>query len=513
MAPAARRGRSSGLASPPDPKIDEVQPHNNAAELPPKPNSATWVEPHLRPAVPSYKDHYVKDYEGNISTVHMKALGHMPTQKDVDKRYVLKGVKGTRKNEAGTRPTTPVVAPAPAPAPAPRASAPPVINGKDVDSDFAPSTRASGKPTLTPAEPGQLPPKVFDPEDPKGPLRLKGVVEHVVQRAVERNTPDLGKAIEKLWLASFADPAIVDLIDAVLSQKPTPEQVTEFQRRVKIARSQINEANGSPKHSSSGKGSNSKSSLKSPSKRGRGSHKRRLETTEEVSDAPGSNINAESNNATLQHHNNNSMANGTPSKRPTKRNKRSTSISSSTSSLSSLASSDQGLPPPNERHSSAPIPPPSLLSPHDKQQAGPKLHSFPLSNPSKSSSKRSFDSPAPSADDEAAAKRRKLRQTFDVTVNDSEVRKPLTTGHQPPGRLTVTKPPLSLRAQLPRARSAASHPHLDDDLDVESSLSPVNGDLLVPPFANERTLARGPTPIRLGRPPKNANKGARVKMS
>jgi len=512
MAPAARRGRSSGLASPPDPKTDEVQPHNSAADLPSKPNSAAWVEPHLRPPVPSYKDHYVKDYEGNISTVHMKALGHMPTQKDVDKRYVLKGVKGSRKNEAGTRHTTPVVAPAPAPAP--RASTPPATNGKDVDSDFTPTTRASGKPTLTPAEPGQLPLKVFDPEDPKGPLRLKGVVEHVVQRAKERNTPDLGKAVKKLWLASFAEPAIADLIDAVLSQKPTPEQAADFQRRVKIARSQINEVNGSPKHSSSGKGSDSKSSLKSPSKRDRGSHKRRLETAEEVSDAPGSNINGDSNNATMQHHNNDSMANGTPSKRPTKRTKRSTSISSSTSSLSSLASSDQGLPPPNERHSSALIPPPpSLLSSSDKQQAGPKLHSFPLSNPSKSSSKRSLDSPAPSADDEAAAKRRKLRQTFDVTVNDSEIRKPLTTDHQPSGRLTVTKPPLSLRSQHPRARSAASHQRLDDDLDVESSLSPVNGDLLAPPFANERILARGSTPTRLGRPPKNVNKGARVKMS
>lgn len=510
MAPAARRGRSSGIASPPDPKPDEAQPHNNAVDLPPKPNSAVWVEPHLRPAVPSYKDHYLKHYEGNISTIHMKALGHMPTQKDVDKRYVMKGVKGTRKNEADTRHTTPVVAPPPAPAS--RASAPPTTNGKDVDNDFTPTTRASAKPTLTPAEPGQLPPRVFDPEDPRGPLRLKGVVEHVVQRARERNTPDLGEAVRNLWLASFGEPAIADLIDAVLSQKPTPEQATEFQRRVKIARNQINEVNGSPKHSSSGKGSDSKSSLKSPSKRDRGSQKRRLETAEEVSDAPGSNINGDSNHATMQHHNTESMANGTPSKRPTKRVKRSSSISSSTSSLSSLTS-DQGLPPPNERHSSAPIPPPSLLSSSDKQQAGPKLHSFALSNPSKSSSKRSLDSPAPSADEEAAAKRRKLQQTFDVTVNDSEVRKPLTTGHQPLGRLTVIKPPLSTRSQLPRARSAASHQHLDDDLDVESSLSPVNGDLLAPPFANERVLARGPTPTRLGRPPKNVNKGARVKMS
>jgi len=508
MAPAARRGRSSGLASPPDPKTDDIQPQSDAVDLPPKPNSTAWVEPHLRPPVPSYKDHYVKDYEGNVSTVHMKALGQMPTQKDVDKRYVVKGVKGTRKNEAGTRHTTPVVVPQPAP----RLSAPPATNGKDVDGDYTPTIRAAGKPTLTPAEPGQLPPKLFDPEELKGPLRLAGVVESVIQRAEERNTPELGKAVKRVWLDSFKEPAIADLIDAVLSRKPTPEQAAEFQRRVKIAKSQINEVNTSPKHSSSGKGSNSKSSLKSPSKRDRGSLKRRLETAE-VSDAPGSNINGDSNNATMQHQNNDSMANGTPSKRPTKPTKRSTSISSSTSSLSSLASSDQGLPPPNERHASAPIPPLSLLSPSDKQQAGPRLHSFPLSNPSKSSSKRSLDSPAASADDEAAAKRRKLRQTFEVTVNDSEVREPLTAGHQPSGRSAVAKPPFSLRSQPPRARSAASHQRLEDDLDVESSLSPVNGDFLAPPFANGQMSARGPTPTRLGRPPKNVNKGARVKMS
>lgn len=281
MAPN-RRGRSSGLASPPETKPDDVQPQRNTSNMTPNPFSAVWVEPYQRPPVPSYKDHYVKEYEGNISTVHMKALGQMPTQKDVEKRYALKGVKGARKNEGGTRQTTPAVAPQP-----PRqASAPPATNGKDVDSDYTPTTRASGKPSLTPAIAGQLPPKVFD-ADPKGPIRLKRVVESVVRRAEERKTPELGKAIEKLWLDSFREPAIAELIDAVLSQKPTPEQSAEFQRRVKVAKSQISEVNESSKQSSSGKGSDSKSSLKSPSRRDRGSLKRRLETAEGVRMRPG----------------------------------------------------------------------------------------------------------------------------------------------------------------------------------------------------------------------------------
>lgn len=215
----------------------------------------------------------------------------------------------------------------------------------------------------------------------------------------------------------------------------------------------------------------------------------------------------------MQDNSNHLLTNGTPSKRPSKQSKRSTSISSSTSSLSSLTSSDQGLPPPNDRDSSVPIPPPSSFSSSDKQQAGPKLHTFSLNRRSKSTSKRSLDSPALSADDEAAAKRRKLRQTFDVTVTDSDVRDPLTTNHKPWSGSLAAKPVLSLRSQPPRARSAASHQRLDDNFDTESSLSPVNGDLLAPPFAGEQTLHRGPTPTRLGRPPKNVKKGARVKMS
>ena len=500
-----------------DAATGDDQPPNNAAHLPPKPSSLEWVEPNLRPPAPSFQDY--KGYERNHILKHMMPLGHMPTQKEKDK--ILKtdsarkstqpknGKNAAHKEDADTREATPVFTGESEP----RASAPPCTNGKDVDKDYTPA--APPKSTLTKAT-AQLPPKSSNLKATTGPARLKGVVEAALKRAEELNNPYLGKAVEKLWHDSFENPAIAELMDAVLSQKPTAQQAAEFQSRVQTAKKQIKDGDRSHRHSSTGTGSVSKSSLKSPSKSDRGSVARRLETAEEFSDAPRSNTNRESNPPSMKQHDKYMNTNGTPSKRAAKRTKRSTSTSSSTSSLSSISSSEQDLPPPSERHLSTTVPPPSSLSSSDKQQVGPKLHSFPLNNRYKSSSKRPLNFPAQSADDspeEAVAKRRKLQQTFEVTVNDSEVREPLTMNPQRLGKSPQANTLLSLRTQQPRMRNGTNHQSLGDDFDAESSLSPVNGDLLAPPFADEQMLTRGATPTRLGRPSKQIRKGARVKMS
>ena len=495
------------------PTMDEGRSVTDAVPLPPK--STEWVEPHLRPSAPSYRD-YANHYQGNSSTKYMKALGQRPTQADkekifhVDKRDKKRGVR----KDTDTREATPgVPRESEARVSEPRVSAPPSTNGKDVDGDYVP--QGSLRAPLTKAK-DQLQPKPFDPDDPKGPMRLKGVIEAVIQRATARKTLELGRAVERVWHDSFQEPAIADLIDAVLTQRPKPEQTAEFQRRVKDAKAQIKEAEALTKNPSTDKGSKSKTS--SPLANGdRGSVKRRLEVTDESSEAPGSNINGASANPAMQQHDENMNAHGTPSKRSTKRMKRSTSTSSLTSSLSSISSSEHDLPPPTASDPAATIPPESSTSSSDKPQVWPKMHSFLLNNQSKSSNKRSISSPAPSVDDtpeEAAAKRRKLQKTFDVTVNNSELREPLTTISQ---QMAESPPAESLppRSKSSRMRNGTTPHGLDEDYGAESSLSPppTNGDLLAPPSADDHLLARGTTPTRLGRPPKYPRKGARIKMS
>lgn len=499
--------RSSRLASPLAPTTDDDRPSTGSVPLPPKPTGLEWVEPHLRPPAPSFRDYSVHSY-GNSSTKDMKPLGYKPTQADkakyfdVDKRDQR---KGGRKG-AETREATPGALRDPDQGVSePRISALPSINGRDVDGDYIPTIPP--RIALTKVK-DQLPPKVFTAEDPKGPEKLRGVIESVLKRATERNTLELGRAVERVWQDSFQDPSIVELIDAVLTQRPTAEQTAEFQRRVKVARGQIKDAEESLKRSSTVKDSTAKSSPHSING-DRASVKRRLETADESLDALGSNINGASANPAMQQHSKNMNINGTPSRRSAKRAKRSNSTSSLTSSLSSISSSEQDLP------ATITIPPPSCISSSDKQHSGPRLHSFPLNNHLKSSNKRSFSSPARSAEDtpeEAAAKRRKLQQTFDLTVNDSEVRQPVT--QQAMAELPQTNR-LPSRSKFSRFRNGATPNGVDDDFGAESSLSPppMNGELLAPPFADEQTATRGTTPTRLGRPPKHVRKGARIKMS
>ena len=513
MAPA-RRMRSSRLASPLEPTTEVAQPANDVTHLPPKPTSLEWIEPHLRPPAPSFRD-YPNYYEGNESTKFMKALGHIPTQAEKAKYFELfpnNGRKGARK-DVGTREATPGVPRESEPRVSePRVSATTYTNGKNVDGDYIPT--AHPKPVLTKAK-DQLPPRAPSIEATKGPARLRGVVESVLKRAEELNNSILGKAVERVWHDSFKEPAIADLIDAVLSQKPTPEQAAEFQHRVKIAKSQIKDAEGSPKQSSTGTDVNSKEPHEFINSK-RGSVKRRLETADELSDARGSNVNGDFNNTTMQQQGTQMDVNGTPSKRPAKRTKHCASNASSTSSLTSVSSSELQVPPPVAGDSSTTTLPPLSLSPSDKQQAGPRLHSFPLNNHYVSSNRRSLSSPAQNANDsleDLAAKRRKLQQTFEVTVNDSEVREPLATMQRRLAKLTqaTTRPS---RSRPPRTRDGTNDQSLENDLDVESSLSPPNENLLAaPPFPEEQMLTRGTTPTRLGRPPKYARKGARVKMS
>ncbi|KAL8822752.1 MAG: hypothetical protein Q9191_006519 [Dirinaria sp. TL-2023a] len=512
---SARRMRSSRLTSPVNATATDSEPPSLEVKATSMPQSGVWQEPALRPPAPSFEDY--KGYERNAILKNMMPLGHFPSQKEKDR--ILRsdvpaarkstlpkmGKKTPPKDDADTREATPVVNHVGSRDSAPKTT---IVNGKKGNGIYGSTAFAEPPPVLKAT--GQKIPDVPNPSSP-GRVRLKSVVDAALRRATEQGNPYLGKAIERLWQDSIKEPRIADLMEAVLSRRPTPQQTEEFQERVKIAKKACKEADMSARHPSSGVNSASKSAMQSPSKSDRGSVARRLGTAEDSSDAPGSNRNL--NPPSLKRHANHMDVNGTPSKseRPSKRHKRLKSFSSSTSSLSSISSTENEPPSRHDKGSSA-TDQPQLLSPLGKQPIGPRLHSFPLNTNYRSSNRQPANHDTQSAEDtvdETDAQRRKLRKTHDVTVNDSNLRKPLNGAVQQLIRSERATPSITIKAAQSRLRNGG----LTDDVDVESSLSPLDGELLAPPFPSDQMVTRGATPNRLGRPPKNMRKGARVKMS
>ena len=402
---------------------------------------------------------------------------------------------------------------------------------KDEDRDYTPTTAA--RPLSAKGASTQTTHTTVNSRSSAREQRLKAIVESAVKRAEELNNPYLGKAVQELFNRSLHDRTLADLLDAVLSQKPTQQQTAAFQAMVKQTRKEIKDAEKEAlRQPSTAPTSNLKSSMKSPTKGDGGSAVRRGVTTEELSDAPGSNTNRDINPPSSRSRAKRMDANGTPSKpeRPAKRVKRTYSNASSTSSLSSLTSEPfKRSPRPtfnsdpfvisSANNGPPPLPPPEyrhLGLSYDRPSVGPKLHSFPLKGRSKSASKAS-DTPSVSAPDpsvdEVVAKRRQMQKTFTYTVNDSAVRdnaviKPL----QQRRKSHQVASPLPLRTNT-RLRNGAHRQDLSQDHDVPSSASSYHGELLKPPTVDGQILTRGATPSQLGRPAKHVKKGARIKMS
>ena len=511
---SSRRMRSSRLPSPANATTTDSEPSSVEVKANSNSDERVWEEPSLRPPAPSFEDY--KGYERNSILKNMMPLGHFPSQKEKD-RILRSDIPGVRKaiaskngknlppkDEAETREATPVGNYVGSRESAPKVT---VVNGKK-GSGFSGFTLPSEPLPLSKAT-DQKVPDMSNNANPSGKVRLECVVEAALRRATEQGRPYLGKAIERLWQDSIKEPGIADLMDAVLSRRPTPQQTQEFQERVRIAKRACKDADMSARHSSTGANSLSKSAIQSPSKSDRGSVARRLGTAEDSSDAPGSNTNRDLNPPSLKRHAKHMDAIGTPSKpeRPSKRSKRLESFSSSTSSLSSISSTENDHPR-NEKGSSATAPP-ALRSP---SAVGPKLHSFPFNTRYRSTKRQRSNHDTQSGEDtvdESDAKRRRLQKPHDVTINDSNIRQALSGTAQQPTTSERATPLITIRAAQSRLRNGG----ITDELDAESSLSPVDGELLAPPFPTDQMVTRGATPNRLGRPPKNARKGARVKMS
>lgn len=97
-----------------------------------------------------------------------------------------------------------------------------------------PSTPANGsRPTASaPWLNGNAP----NSKTPQGRQRLSMVVDAAIERSAQVGNVDLGRAIKKLYDESLSNGLLADLLDAVLAQKATPEQIHQFQTYVRNAR-------------------------------------------------------------------------------------------------------------------------------------------------------------------------------------------------------------------------------------------------------------------------------------
>ncbi|KAF2173556.1 hypothetical protein M409DRAFT_61920 [Zasmidium cellare ATCC 36951] len=221
-----------------------------------------WVEPSLAAPKPSYQDHGAGPY-GVLE--HMQPLGEAPSAK-VKAR--VKG-EGPRKSVLGRSSAavgldaqeTPESTPAPAPATPQPMDAPtqqPIVIDDDKDGDYAPnvngkkkerSTRAravkrksESASSATPAAPSvkqeastTIMNHKFEYDDEK----LLRVVEAAKSRAYEVGKPDLAAAVHAVYELSLRDIGLRLLLEAILTQKATPEQNASFQDYVRAAKKKL----------------------------------------------------------------------------------------------------------------------------------------------------------------------------------------------------------------------------------------------------------------------------------
>lgn len=493
---------------------------------------ADWEEPPLRNPAPSFEDYKGLERHGVLE--HMAPLGTLPNQKvrlrlkahEPSRRLpqVRNGEVAVTREEVNASDSTPPLMT--------RRSEPRKMEDRpsklhssrerDEDLDYLPK----GVSKTTPVKSNPSQPSLQGTPSSRtsaGQARLRQVVDSAVERANELGNPVLGLAVKKLFDESLHNRTLADLLDAVLSQKPTPRQAADFQGYIKVARKQI-KAESDPTNSSLSMGKVSKSASKSPSKSVRPSVARHTGIAKDFPDATEMNDVRNLTPSALKHRAKNVEGNGSIMKadRPAKRRKRSKSASS-LSSLSSLSSMDQDFTPTvgadqaDTAKVNASIQ--SITNSKIQPQLGPKLHTFSTTKFLNTSIKRPGTTPSSTLDEsteEFAAKRRKLNKTFDdYAVNDSGIRVAPLPKKQT--QLPSFAPSLvTLRTQQPRLRNGTSQRARRDDYDdhdLQSPGSSAQSELLIPPPAGAQSSSRGATPNHLGRPLKLVKKAARIKMS
>ena len=489
--------------------------------------SGAWTEPPLRTPAPSFEDYKGLERHGVLE--HMAPLGAMPNQKvrlrvknhEPPRRFVQSKLgESVGIKEAVKTPDTSVVTRRSESRKAEdRPQKTSQSRERDDDQDYTPKVapkHASSKASTPRTSQNGTP----SSRTVAGQERLRQVVDSAVERSYELGTPILGLAVRKLFEESLQNRTLADLLDAVLSQRPTPRQAADFQAYIKVARKQIKAENGLGRRSSTtGMGSSSKSSSKSPSKTVRPSVASQMGTHK---DANATNHNHIQPPHQPQQHDMALAANGVlpPSEGPpAKRLKRSKSTSS-TSSLSSLSSIEPSM---DLDHADTAETTQRLQAVPEAKASGaiaPKLHNFPTTKAPQASNKRMSTTAVQAQDEsveELAAKRRKLQKSFDdYNVTESSIRTSPTPRPSAATTIATTVAPnsLSLSTLQTRLRNGTNRSvKAEDTEDVRSPASSAQGELLVPPPPGMQDHSRDGTPNHIGRPQKPVRKAARVKMS
>jgi hypothetical protein len=334
----------------------------------------------------------------------------------------------------------------------------------------------------------------------EGREAFRNIVEAAVERSRVLGNELLGLALRRLFEESFYNKRLAHLLDAVLAQRPTPEEAHEFQAHVKAARKKIKAENpqassgvpepdskpSTPTIAQAPPTPTPKSTTKSPSKRPQRSSARTASVPADHASRPSTRTRA--NGRAYD----GGRDDGQP---PAKRPRRSGSVSS-TSSLSSAHSYELE----NDLKEAEDI---SLAA---KNRGMPGSRPYPsakgLSAPRKSgigqSGKRPLDEET--IDQERLEKKRRLAKTFsDYHVNDSHLREETRPSPRP----------------LDTARRQVGNVLAYGEADPISPASS-QGDFLVPPppGALRTRASRGATPTALGRPRKDmVRKTARIKVS
>lgn len=527
MASSRFMRNSPRTASPLDVPIKEPSTPENDLDVKQEQSEAAdcWKEPPLRTPAPSFEDYKGLERHGVLE--HMAPLGSMPNQKV---RQRVKQHEPPRRSALGKPMETLPVPKEPAKDPETvitrrrsvsrkverRRSKSQTLREKDDDQDYTPKAAVAKFAVAKTASSRTLNAPIPSSQTSAGQERLRLVVVSAVERAKELGNEHLGLAMQRIYEESLHNRTLAELLDAVLSQRPTPRQAADFQAYIRIARKKIkSETSRSRRSSNVGIGSSSKSTSISPSKisgptiaRHQEAHmdNTEIESKSSVRGLPCSpQLNGQMANT-----------NGTHDEPRPKRMKRSKSASS-TSSLSSLSSTDPAIdidPDHNNNQDQS-----SMLSKTEHQQLrssnGPKLHTF-ATGRAPSARRQSAPAIKPTEeslpDDELVAKRKHLQRSFnDYRVEDSHLRTEVAPGKRGVG--LATNPALSSLQTGTTSRDGRCG-RRDDIDDARSPASSTQGDFLVPPPPGAQRPSRGVTPNQAaGRPKKELRKGARIKIS
>ena len=484
-----------------------------------------WTEPPLRAPVPSFEDHKGLERHGVLE--HMAPLGTMPNQKS---KLRVKHFEPSRKNAQGKHGDAAASDKEAMKAqessenkrrsesrkaeekPSKLAAS---TRERDEDQDYTPKSLVTRAPVLKP-----VPTRISAASTPSskttaGQERLRQVVESAVQRSKELGNEILGLAVRKLFEESLQNRTLADLLDAVLSQRPTQRQAADFQAYIKIARKQIKSESGQSRRSSAaGIAPSSTSTPKSPPKGTGPSIARDSETPMDKNEA--AHAYGKNNVAQPSQFSEKDEEPQPQDEHRAKRVKRSRSVSS-TSTLSSLSSNESVMELEQEQEntvedSSAT---PSRGESKSQASAGPKLHTFSTKTvphgTKRTSSMAARSTPEAPSTEDLSSKRRKLERSFDdYTVKDSNIRTN-TALNRPSAPLPER---LSTSPQKPTGGVGAMRVGLRDDCDNLRSPASSTQEFLIPPPPGVQRRSRGATPNPSSRSRNgNGRKVARIKIS